>query len=72
MFYVIFEVQYVFVTVLHLEYPLMGLILLPEKFCYKTGIWLENVERQNSPQIAKWAREKKKWSIVVWYLTIGL
>ena len=30
MFYVVFEVQLVFVSVLHLEYPLIGLILLPE------------------------------------------
>ena len=45
MFYVIFEVKSVFVTVLHLEYPQMGLNLLPEHtFVYKTGIWLKNVE----------------------------
>ena len=61
MFYVVFEVQSVFVTVWHLEYPLIGLIFYQN--IYEMGFWLKNVERQHSPKIAKWV--KKKYDVVV-------
>ena len=70
MFYAIFEVKSVFVTVLHLEYPQIDGL----KFATRTYIKREfdsKMSKTKFTKLAKWARKKKKiYDVVVWYLTI--